>query len=470
MKRVFLYLLVVIVFMACTRSEFDIVYQHQTSDIMLHVGIESDDTRIQLDQVGKSVWNMNDRVSVFYKSEENQEWRYQGQTGDRTGVIAPTGWVKEPSINGDIIVVYPYDVNNAYSSESNIVTATVAQEQHYTANSYGSNGNILVAHSTSNNLSLKNVYGWLKIGLTGSAQTVKSITLTGNNGEQLAGNIVINTDDATAEFTTTNDPIQSIQLNCDKGIALSATPTSFYIGIIPQTFEKGITIEIESRNGAKMIKSTAKEVSIARRHILPMKAFEFKPEQTNPEQYKVGSLYDNGAVKGIIYAIKDFPVYNDDYTAIIRTDKYCYIFSLDEEDLQWSTKYEWCNCTSQSGDNNSSDPFNYWEQNIDDYPAFKWCKEHGEGWFLPSSTELNWIWEAITNGARDFAAPSVVQYNKLITDNGGEPFCETFYWSSNETSEDLVEVIAFMNDSVVCLDPKKDNFFTARAVYRFKIE
>ena len=177
-------------------------------------------------------------------------------------------------------------------------------------------------------------------------------------------------------------------------------------------------------------------------------------------KYEIGAIHEVNSVKGVIFAIK-----SDN-----NGDTYCYLFSMDEEDLQWSTKYEWCNCTSQRGDYNTNDPFDYFGMNIDDYPAFKWCKAHGEGWFLPSSTELHWMWEMLTNGERDFKASSVAKYNEFIVENGGEPFCETYYWSSNETSDDLVEVVAFMNDSVVCLDPKKDNVYTARAAYRFKVE
>lgn len=177
-------------------------------------------------------------------------------------------------------------------------------------------------------------------------------------------------------------------------------------------------------------------------------------------KYEIGAIHEVDGVKGVIFAIK-----SDN-----NGDTYCYLFSMDEEDLQWSTKYEWCNCTSQRGDYNTNDPFDYFGMNIDNYPAFKWCKSHGEGWFLPSSTELHWMWEMLTNGERDFKAPSVAKYNEFIVENGGEPFCETYYWSSNETSDDLVEVVAFMNDSVVCLDPKKDNVYTARAAYRFKVE
>ena len=177
-------------------------------------------------------------------------------------------------------------------------------------------------------------------------------------------------------------------------------------------------------------------------------------------KYEIGAIHEVNGVKGVIFAIK----------ADNKGNTYCYLFSLDEEDLQWSTKYEFCNCMSQRGDYNTNDPFDYFGMDINDYPAFKWCKEHGEGWFLPSSTEMYWMWDMLTDGARDFKAPSVAKYNAFIEENGGEPFCETYYWSSNETSEDMVEVIAFMNDSVVCLEPTKDKVYTARAAYRFKVE
>lgn len=175
--------------------------------------------------------------------------------------------------------------------------------------------------------------------------------------------------------------------------------------------------------------------------------------------YEPCTIYDKDGVKGVIFAI------NEDN----KGDTYVYIMSMDEEDLQWSTENAWCNCATNRGDWNTNDPFDYYGMDINKYPAFKWCKEHGEGWFLPSSSELHLMWNAITDGVRDFDAPKVAEYNKLLTDNGGEPFCETFYWSSNETSEDMVEVVAFMDSSVVCLEPYKDRVYTARAVYRFKL-
>lgn len=184
-------------------------------------------------------------------------------------------------------------------------------------------------------------------------------------------------------------------------------------------------------------------------------------------KYEIGTILEVDGVKGVIYAIKPDK----------QGNTWCYLFSMDEADLMWSTEYVWCNCISDKGAWNTYDPFDEryskadgGPRNIANYPAFKWCMDHGTDWYLPSSTELNWMWEAITDGARNFDAPKVAEYNKLLTDNGGMPFTETYYWSSNETAADLIEVIAFMDDSVVCLDPTKDSVYTARAVYRFIVE
>jgi hypothetical protein len=105
----------------------------------------------------------------------------------------------------------------------------------------------------------------------------------------------------------------------------------------------------------------------------------------------------------------------------------------------------------------------------DMYPAAQWCIGHGDGWFMPSSQELQWMWDAISEGTHDFNNASVEAYNKLLADNGGMPFVETYYWSSNETSDDMVELIAFMNDSVVCLEPYKNKPYTVRAATRVQL-
>ena len=183
-------------------------------------------------------------------------------------------------------------------------------------------------------------------------------------------------------------------------------------------------------------------------------------------QYEIGQIYDVNGTKGMIYAIKSDNSGNN----------WVYLCSLDEADLQWSTENVMCNCVSSKGSWNTYDPFDpqYSKadggvRDINNYPAFKWCMEHGDGWFMPSSTELQWMWDAISEGTHKFNNPSVEKYNKILTDNGGMPFVETYYWSSNETAYDSIELIAFMEDSVVCLEPYKSKRYTVRAAYRFQI-
>ena len=70
--------------------------------------------------------------------------------------------------------------------------------QTYLADSYGLNGNIMISQSEYNQFSLKSVCGWLKLQLTGNGEKISSITLRGNNGEQVAGEVYINAYNATS--------------------------------------------------------------------------------------------------------------------------------------------------------------------------------------------------------------------------------------------------------------------------------
>ena len=178
-------------------------------------------------------------------------------------------------------------------------------------------------------------------------------------------------------------------------------------------------------------------------------------------QYDIGTVCEVNGTKGVVYAIKNNKVY---------------VVSLDEAFLQWSTENIWCNCMSENGSLNTSDPFDptYCRadggvRDINNYPAFKWCKEHGADWYLPSSTELQWLWDVTSGGKHEYNCDEMNAFNKILTDNGGTAIQEDYYWSSNETSEDLIEFVAFMHNSVICADPQKTSKMLTRAITRFNI-
>lgn len=177
-------------------------------------------------------------------------------------------------------------------------------------------------------------------------------------------------------------------------------------------------------------------------------------EPVAPGAYNVGDLYDEGGVKGVVFAIEE-----------MSGKTWCYIMSMDQTALAWSTENTWCNCINQRGDWNTDDMLRF-GSDPSKYPAAQWCQAHGEGWFMPSETELKWMWRAVSGGKYVFNEAEAAKFNNKLDD----PVEEDFYWSSNETAEDLATTVAFMDDSVVCLEPLKYKAYCVRAVYRFEVE
>ena len=288
MKKLF-FALAAVLFTACATDVTEDVAIGTPETI--EVSFE-EDSRIQL-QNGKTVWTEGDLVSVFYKSDANQKWQFQGNTGDRTGIIKRVSAGSATRTMDKVVVAYPYSDNYLLNLTTGDVEATLPATQHYLKDSYGLDGNIMVSSSYFTQVSLKNVCGWLKLQLTGNGESVKSIAIKGNNGEQVAGLIYVNTENATSILASEmgeadenengvggslffdDTIVTEVTLDCGNGVTLGKNATAFYIALPPQQFSKGLTIEIEDTEGYVMEQSTDKVVTVERNHILPMAAFEF---------------------------------------------------------------------------------------------------------------------------------------------------------------------------------------------------
>ena len=103
--------------------------------------------------------------------------------------------------------------------------------------------------------------------------------------------------------------------------------------------------------------------------------------------YAIGDLYNEDGVIGVVYHLL-----NKEGTS-------GYIVSMDEAQLQWSTENIQANCFSGNGQYNTEDML---KLGADKFPAAKWCADHGEGWYMPSSQELGYLWKAVSNGTYVF--------------------------------------------------------------------
>ena len=292
MKRFLLFVFSIVAFAACEQAPIEEQSAiRQDAPETLTVGFEGDDTRVQLNKAQKTVWNNGDAVSVFYRTNGNQKWQYTGEDGVRQANLSRVQDATGNTAITKTIVVYPYDETYWLNTDSYCIEATTPATQHYAVDSYGVGDNLMVSQGEFTQISLKNVYGWLKLQLTGDGETIKSIKFRGNDGEQVAGLIYVDT--ATAEATLAAEMgdaddnnaggnlvfedtiLTEVTLDCGEGVALGKEATAFYIALPPQTFEKGFTVEIEDTEGYVMEQSTDKTLLIERNTIKPMTAFEF---------------------------------------------------------------------------------------------------------------------------------------------------------------------------------------------------
>ena len=165
-----LFAFAVLAFAACTQNDVEELSANR-ADVpeTLTVGFEGgDDTRIQLNEAQKTVWTKDDIVSVFYRSNANQKWQYQGETGERVGNLRRVSDATATETMHRTVVVYPYNENYYINPETYNIEATLPAVQHYAEDSYGVGENLMVSQSEFTQFSLKSVCGWLKIQLTGN--------------------------------------------------------------------------------------------------------------------------------------------------------------------------------------------------------------------------------------------------------------------------------------------------------------
>ena len=113
------------------------------------------------------------------------------------------------------------------------------------------------------------------------------------------------------------------------------------------------------------------------------------------KEYEIGEFYNQDGIKGVVCMLSD-------------DRQHGLVISLDEIYLHWS-EFRKPDLRVIGTDNRSDGSVNMEkvaayiaENNLswDDFPAFKWCREKGEGWYLPSIDELLNIGHNYSGGTR----------------------------------------------------------------------
>lgn len=256
------------------------------------------DSKTALDGT-KILWMAGDEISIFQGSAKGSKFVLAKGENTPNGTFSIAagetfdffGSTDPDATDPDYIALYPYDAAATIDGET--VIATLPATQTYAENSFGNGAYPMIARSASRALAFKNVCGGIELPLKddNGKIVVKSVKISGNNGEKIAGEARIETGDVPTVIVAETGS-ESVTLDCGEGVALDAAAKSFILALPPTEFANGITIEVATANGV-FTKTTANAVSIVRSGIRKMAELQVE-EQTeeagpvicNDESYK----------------------------------------------------------------------------------------------------------------------------------------------------------------------------------------
>ena len=189
-----------------------------------------------------------------------------------------------------------------------------------------------------------------------------------------------------------------------------------------------------------------------------------KIAESEEQTYTIGEIYEKDGVKGVVALLYD-------------GGKHGVIMSLDEACLEWCSIHR--KKTKLTGANNRTDGVANMlaiEQFIaknnlswSDFPAFEWCRNKGEGWYLPS---LNELWSAGTmymGGTRTDSKRKLRKtYNSNIEMAGGTPISDIMIYHSSTEEDAKYSYYSHMNSEPPYTNSgyKADKLFV-RAFHKF---
>ena len=322
MKKFLLAMCVAFVAIACTVDDTTPIQPDSLGNdvpTIIHASVDAQ-MRSELqweDDAPKSYWSVGDKIAVFNALPNYNAYELDSDEPCHDGDFK---LIEGSEIKGaedgfefaETVAFYPYADNLTLQSgenESAVLKFVVPATQLFVeSDSYCETSNPMVAVEMAGDYSFKNLFGFLKVTLTGG-ETIKKITLKGNNGEILAGNCEANV----ADYSVVMDDNGSTELtiDCGEGVELSEQGISFIFALPPTTFEQGFTIEATDTEYRCFTISTTNEVAITRNAIQPMDAIASSEAAVSciiDAEAMTAEQLDAAVAKALDYGITDISV------------------------------------------------------------------------------------------------------------------------------------------------------------------
>ncbi len=261
---------------SCKNGETEEVQASVVPVRIIHAGLEQGgESKAYMDESCKLFWNAGDRISVFEKSTRNDCYAFLGKDGDKSGSFQLSAQASgQPEALDKFFAAYPWRETNSINS-SGVMSLTLPANQVLHDGSFDPDAHLMVAVSENNSMGFKNACCCLGFRLTGQGVKVKSLSIKGNNGELLAGTVVVSAGDVPDCQIAQEGASDEITLTAENPVELNGeTPVSFWMTLLPMTFSNGFTLTVTDDNGGTFEKTTDKSVVLQRNHAVQMAAVE----------------------------------------------------------------------------------------------------------------------------------------------------------------------------------------------------
>ena len=224
------------------------------------------ETRTERASDGSVLWSPGDQISLFYGSGTDGGSCFTAQNTETAKVANFTGTIGVITGGNDVSVedtyfwaTYPY--NATASCDGASVTTVLPSEQVATADTFADDLFPSIGRSQGLNMAFYNICGGLKF--TVSEEGIKSVTLKGKNGEQIAGRITVGFDDSDVpQVRGVAEGAEAVTLSAPEGETFEVG-RAYYIVLVPTVFEKGFTLTF-SKGTAQAVKERTAKTTIRR--------------------------------------------------------------------------------------------------------------------------------------------------------------------------------------------------------------
>ena len=269
-------------FVSCTLQE-DASFSPTRYD-EYYASFDEPKTKTLADEDGSVVWMKNDQITIFEKYTAGRAFYFTGRNGSASGTfraVDTQGQYDAGEPIDNYYAVYPHSDDNTLETDGTLVL-TFPHEQYYEDDSFGQGANLSVGVSETNRFSFKNVGGFLSFSFYGSDVSVASVTLKGNNGETMAGDMDVNISKGsdpessfrTGKFATT---YKEITLYCDPPVQLGSirdASKTFWFAVPAISFSKGLTFTVTDVDGNTFTKTSSSARTITRSVLTPFNPIE----------------------------------------------------------------------------------------------------------------------------------------------------------------------------------------------------